>query len=466
MITVELIRGPGAAALYVQLYELLKRKIESGELVADQKLPSKKKLASHLHVSVKTVENAYFQLSLEGYIYSREKVGYFVSNIQGFYRGVLKEKPVYHSKYHEDTYRLDIKANMTPIEMFPLSVWTRLGREVAADEGRRLLETVPFNGVEQLRKAIADHLRDFRGMEVSPDQVIIGSGTEYLYQRLIHLLGSECVVGMEDPGYSHIKKILTVENVQYRCIPMDESGICVDKLEMSDCIAVHVSPMHHFPLGLTMPVQRRVELLQWVNKKPGCFIIEDDYNCEYIYQGAPVPPLYKLDVRQRVIYMNTFSKSVAPSIRVAYMVLPESLMDQYLNTMSFYSCTVSSEVQFRLARFISGGHFERYIHRVRQRNIEQRKIVQEGFERSIVAQKAHLIKNVAGTHFLVRLETTRSDKYVKDILLRHGILASFVSEFCEQVIPGLEHLLILNYSRIIREDIDYLTLILDKALQE
>lgn len=449
----------------MQLYESLKKKIESGELVANQKLPSKKKLATHLHISVKTVENAYFQLGLEGYIYSREKVGYFVSSIQGFYHGAQKERAVYHSKYREKKFRLDIKANKTPPEMFPLSVWTRLGREVAADEGRRLLETVPFNGVEQLRKAIADHLRDFRGMETSPDQIVIGSGIEYLYHRIIHLLGPECVIGMEDPGHSHIKKILAIENVRYRCIPMDESGICVDKLEMSDCVAVHVSPMHHFPLDLTMPVQRRVELLQWVNKKPGRFIIEDDYNSEYIYQGAPVPPIYELDVRQRVIYMNTFSKSVAPSIRIAYMVLPEPLMDRYLNTMSFYSCTVSSEVQFRLAKFIAEGHFERYIHRVRQCNIEQRKIVQEGFVQSVVAQNAHLVKNVAGTHFLIRLETTRSDKYVKDILLNHGILASFVSDYCEQLIPELDHLLILNYSRVIREDIDYLTAILDKAIR-
>ena len=464
MITLELDRAAGASPLYMQLYQGIRALIVSGELAAGERLPSKKKLAAHLQVSVKTVENAYFQLALEGYVTSREKVGYFVGNLQGFYRGKAEKSTGYQSKYREEAHVLDVKANNTPVDMFPLSVWSRIGREVVADEGRGLLETVPFNGVEELRRAIADHLAGFRGMHVSPDQVVVGSGTEYLYRRLTHLLGEGCVLGMEDPGYGHIKKILQVEGIPLRCIPMDESGIRPDLLDATDCTAVHLSPMHHFPMGTIMPVQRRIELLQWANRAPGRYIVEDDYNCEYLYQGAPISPLFEMDVRQRVVYMNTFSKTIAPSVRVAYLVLPERLMDRYLETMSFYSCTVSSETQHRLARFISQGHLERHIHRVRQHNIDQRRILLDGLAASRAGGRTTVLRNVAGTHFLVRLDTARSDREVGADLAARGILASFVSEYCEGRRPELDHLLIVNYSRITPDDVGLLGDALDAAL--
>ena len=301
-------------------------------------------------------------------------------------------------------------------------------------------------------------------MTVSPDQIIVGSGTEYLYHRLIHLLEKDCVVGVDDPGFSHIKRILQIEGVSYRAIPMDEAGMCVDALGESGANAVHVSPMHHFPMGITMPVKRRVELLQWVNGAPGRYIIEDDYNCEYLYEGSPVSSLFDLDVRGRVVYMNTFSKTVMPSLRVAYMVLPEKLMDRYLETMSFYSCTVSGEVQLRLARFISEGHFERFIHRVRKHNVEQRKMLQDAFLDSDIAEKAHILKSYAGTHVLVKLVTPLSDVQIGELLLRNGINASLVSNHCEKKDSALKGLLVLNYSRITQRDIDYLIGVLEQAV--
>lgn len=449
MITVTFDKNPGAKPLYTQLYEQISHLIIDGVISPGEKLPSKKKLAEHLQISVKTVENAYFQLSLEGYIHSKEKVGFFASDIKGFYTASHPERPAYVSKYKEDTYLLDIRANTTPAEMFPLSIWSRLSRECQAEQGRKLLATVPFNGIEELRVAISRYLLGFRGMKVSPDQIVIGSGTEYLYSRLTHLLGKECVIGMEDPGYTHIKKILINDGVPYRSLPVDKGGVSIKALGESDCNAVHVSPMCHFPLGITIPVQRRVELLQWVNAAPGRYIIEDDYNSEYLYQGSPVPTIYSQDVRQKVIYMNTFSKTIAPSLRVSYMVLPEKLMDRYVETTSFYSCTVSSTIQYQLAKFISEGHFERHIHRIKQYNIKQREMVIDQLSHSGLT--LNLANSPVGTHYLLLLNTKKSDEVLYEELLKRGILASFVSQYCESSFPLFNHLLILNYSSITPE---------------
>ena len=464
MLTINIIRAPGAKDLYLQLYEGIKQMIIARDIQPGEKLPSKKKLATHLKVSVKTVENAYFQLMLEGYIYSREKVGFFASNIDGFYTAKPVPQPSYTNRYTETTYRLDIKANKTPLEMFPLSVWNRIGREVMSDHGTDLLATVPFNGITDLRVAIARHLQEFRGMRVSPDQVVVGSGTEFLYNRILALLGPNSVIGMEDPGFAHIRKILETAGTPHTSIEVDEQGIRVDLLAESDATAVHVSPMHHFPLGITMPVQRRVELLQWVNDAPGRFIIEDDYNCEYLYHGSPVPPLYSLDVRKKVIYLNTFSKTVAPGIRMAYMVLPEELMERYLETLSFYSCTVPSSIQYQMARFMRDGHFERHIHRVRQHNIEQRKLVCDAIAASPLADRVRVRRNPAGTHFLLELDTNTSDAQIERALFEQEILAGFASDYCELPNPALDHLLVLNYSRITAADMDLLIDALTQAL--
>lgn len=463
MITIHFDRSEGAPSLYTQLYESIKQMIIMKQLPAGEMLPSKRALASHLQVSIKTVENAYFQLQLEGFIVSKEKVGYFVANLEGFYVGKPSSKP-YVTKYREDEFALDIKANKSDPEMFPMSVWARMARDVLTEQDRKLLDTVPFNGVAELRIAIAEYLRGFRGMTVSPDQIVVGSGTEYLYGRITQLLGPDCVIGMDDPGYSHIKTILSNDKVEFRSIAMDESGMRPDLLAQSDCTAVHLSPMHQFPLGGIMPVQRRVELLKWVNAAPDRYIIEDDYNCEFLYQGSPVPPLFQMDVRKKVIYMNTFSKTVAPSVRLAYMVLPEALMDRYIETMSFYSCTVSSMTQYQLAKFISQGHLERYIHRVRQFNLGQRKLVMDSVENSNLSRKVKVLRNPVGTHFVLRLNTKVSDAEMKKAFLGRGVLASFVSEYCEAADPSKEHLLILNYSRIEQSGMDRLLEILGELI--
>ena len=344
----------GNKTMYEYLYELIKEDIADGKLKADEKLPSKRGLSQHLQISVKTVENAYEQLLLEGYIRSEEKRGYYVNKIDVVTGGA----PGYAApvkRFQEETYLADLTANNIRYDRFPFATWAKVMRETLTDYNTSLLKTVPFNGVLQLREAIADHLNRYRGMQVSADHIIIGAGTEYLYNRLLQLLGPDVKFGVENPGYRKITKIYDENGVNWDYVNIDDKGMKVDELRMKDINVAHVSPEHHFPIGLVMPVARRQELLNWAAAEPGRYIIEDDFDCEFRMQGKPIPSIQSRDRSHRVIYMNTFSKTMVPSLRIGYMVLPEKLMEKYISTMNFYSCTVYGLEQYAMEAFIEKG---------------------------------------------------------------------------------------------------------------
>lgn len=452
-------------SLYIQLYEGLKNQIINKKLRTDELLPSKRALSSHLGISVKTVENAYSQLLLEGYIYSVEKKGYYVSELSS-YRIKSDKGKTYVSKYREERYLVDIKANKNNMEMFPVSTWCHMMREVLTYDTARLLDTVPFNGIAELRIAIAKYLLDFRGMEVSPDQIIVGAGTEYLYTRLIQLLGRDKVFAVEDPGYNKIRAIYQSNEVPYCAVPLDDDGIRMDILEQSGCDIVHIAPAHHFPLGFVTPITRRLELLSWVNKKKERYIIEDDYDSEYRYHGMPVPPLYSIDVGNKVIYMNTFSKCIAPAVRISFMVLPEQLMEKYISTMNFYSCSVSSFDQYTLFKFIEGDYLERHINRMKRYYIKQRGELVKAISHSALGDRTQIIEDSAGTHFLLKVKTALSDFELIAKLKEKKILASCLSEYCEHENPSYASMLVVNYSGVTAEQTAYFIDALEKILSE
>lgn len=452
-------------SLYIQLYEGLKNQIINKKLCTNELLPSKRALSSHLGISVKTVENAYSQLLLEGYIYSVEKKGYYVSELSS-YRIKSDKGKTYVSKYREERYLVDIKANKNNMEMFPVSTWCHMMREVLTYDTARLLDTVPFNGIAELRIAIAKYLLDFRGMEVSPDQIIVGAGTEYLYTRLIQLLGRDKVFAVEDPGYDKIRAIYQSNEVPYCAVPLDDDGIRMDILEQSGCDIVHIAPAHHFPLGFVTPITRRLELLSWVNKKKDRYIIEDDYDSEYRYHGMPVPPLYSIDVGNKVIYMNTFSKCIAPAVRISFMVLPEQLMEKYISTMNFYSCSVSSFDQYTLFKFIEGDYLERHINRMKRYYIKQRGELVKAISHSALGDRTQIIEDAAGTHFLLKVKTALSDFELIAKLKEKKILASCLSEYCEHENPSYASTLVVNYSGVTAEQIAYFIDALEKILSE
>lgn len=372
------------------------------------------------------------------------------------------ETPHAIERARDPEYFVDLKANRTSVSLFPATVWGRYMREALSLPSDNLLRSIPFNGLPELRRAIASYLRRTRGMDVSPDCIIIGAGSEYLYGRLLQMLGPTTTFAMENPGYRKFAAISKAFGNPWRPVPIDESGLLVDELEESGADVVHVSPANHFPTGIVMPIKRRLELFEWANRARKRYIIEDDYDSEFRYSGRLIMPLFADDASDKVIYLNAFSKTMVPSLRISYMVLPPKLLARYVDTMSFYSCTVSSFEQYALARFIDEGHLERHINRTRNFYRRQREAVLREIAQSPLAKISHVEERNAGTHFLLYVRTSLTHDQVRqrgaeqglnislfnDYLLRDGDgLSERTTKRFEQYSNG-ETALVLNYAGI------------------
>ena len=438
MVTYELKKAPGVP-LYEALYRCIRGDILSGKLKPGEKLPSKRALAQNLEVSKITVETAYNQLLSEGYLRSEEKVGYFVEAVE---HPPVTEQPRNTVQCTEERkWLLDLTANGT--EQFPFSVWMKLQREVTLDYGQALLLPIPNRGVTELRQAIAGHLADFRGMRVEPENILIGAGTDFLYNLLMQLLGREKIYAVEEPGYGKIRKIYAAGGVTSVSAKMDEQGVISEGLKNADVL--HFSPSHHFPTGLVTPVSRRMELLSWAGSSR--WIIEDDYDSEFRFDAHPMPAMQSLDRAGRVIYMNTFSKSIAPSIRISYMVLPADLMEEFQQRLGFYSCTVPSFEQYTLARFLSRGCFEKHINRMRKLYKNRRNLVISFLNRCPFADRLTILEQDAGLHFLLKVDTVLTDRELTERLARAGIRVQALSEFYHDTAEN-RRCLVINYSGI------------------
>ena len=445
MLTYELKKSPGVP-LYEALYRCIRGDILSGKLPSGTKLPSKRALAENLEVSKITVEGAYDQLLEEGYIRSREKVGYFVEEID---RLPPAPVPVALEETRPEP-AVDLTGSGT--EKFPFSVWSRLQREVMLDYGEKLLLPLPNQGTLELRQAIAGHLSEFRGMQVDPRNILVGAGTDFLYNLLIQLLGRDKVYAVEDPGYDKIRRIYGAGGVRCISAAMDRDGVIPGELEHADVL--HISPSHHFPTGLVTPVQRRQELLLWARERDG-YIIEDDYDSEFRFDSHPKPTMQSLDRSGRVVYMNTFSKSLAPSIRISYMVLPAEMMERFREKLGFYSCTVSSFEQYTLARFLSQGHFEKHINRMRKFYRTRRNKVLEILMNSPYAPIMTIREEDAGLHFLVRLDTRLSDEELVALCADAGIRVKALSRYYHTDVPESDrHTLVVDYAAVRESELE------------
>ena len=461
----------GMDFLYEHLYKEIKNDILIGNLKAHEKLPSKRALAAHLNVSVVTVENAYSQLLAEGYIYSKPKSGFYVCDVKAEDADVVGVRNACYTSGSEDhvtehshvirehaespgqnRFFADFVNNSTLSENFPFSTWTKLMRETMMDDREKLMKRSPSGGIFELRKAIADYLYQFRGMSVSPNQIIVGAGTEYLYGLIIQLLGRDSVYGVENPGYQKIQHIYDAYQVKCCYIDMDESGVNIDSLERSGADVVHISPSHHFPTGTVTPASRRYELLGWAAKQEGRYIIEDEYDSEFRLVGNPIPALQSIDASDKVIYMNTFSKSLSSTIRISYMVLPIPLMVRYNHVLSFYACTVSNFDQYTLTRFIQEGYLEKHINRMRKFYRNSRDRILSCIRNHRLYPQVTIKEENAGLHFLMEVDTSYTDKEMVDRAAAAGINISSLSQYCHGKEQEDSHTLVINYSGI-EEDI-------------
>ena len=445
-------------SLYIHLYKCIKNDILQGILTTGNKLPSKRTFAKNLGISIITVENAYSQLIAEGYIYSVSKKGFYVADVAktAVEKAATTESIQFTEESHQ--YLIDFSGNQTDIDSFPFSVWSRIVREILNDNQKDLLTIPPCGGLMELRESISLYLHQFRNMNVSKEQIIIGAGTEYLYSLLVQLLGHDKLYAVENPGYHKIKQIYDRNQVSCKMITVDKNGLCLNELEEKAPDIVHISPAHHFPTGIVMPISQRYELLAWAARSEKRYIIEDEYDSEFRLSGQPIPTLQSIDVCQKVIYMNTFTKSLASTVRISYMVLPPHLVNLFYKELSFYSCTVSNFEQYTLSRFISEGFFEKHINRMRKLYHQKRDLLLNAIKKSPLSSSATVLEEDAGLHFLLKIDTDYSDTEFCKRALMNGVrisaLSSYYSAFDDSNVIIPEHIFIINYSNIKNTVID------------
>lgn len=353
--------------LYEQIYQYMKEEIRGGRMAAGSRLPSTRILAANLKVSRSTTQMAYEQLLSEGYIEALPCRGYFVCRIEELVEVHNKEESPFSEKQgqRKEPYLVDFSPRGIDLDSFPFNTWRKLSRNTLVDDNKEMFAVGDPQGEYGLRAAIGDYLHSARGVNCRPEQILIGAGSEYLLMLLSQLLGRDTGIALENPTYRQAYRVLKSLGHQVFPVKMDRYGMEISALEESKAMAAYVMPSHQYPTGIVVPVKRRQELLGWACKKADRYVIEDDYDSEFRYKGRPIPALQGMDQAGKVIYLGTFSRSIAPAIRVGFMVLPEPLLARYRMQAGFYACTVSRIDQNVLYHFITGGYYERHLNRMR-----------------------------------------------------------------------------------------------------
>lgn len=430
----------GASPLYEQLYRALKADILSGALPGGSRLPSGRALAEHLGLSRVTVETAYAQLLAEGYLTSRPRAGYFVEQL------TPQELPPRVSEPEAQPPEPET-AQSRSAQLFPFSVWARLMRGVLLDRRQELLRPAPDAGLPALRQAVAAELYRQRGVHVSPEQVYIGAGAEYFYNLLIQFFGHGRVYALENPGHRKIARVYQANQVAVRPIGMDADGVIPELLEQSGAEVLHISPSHHYPTGTVTPITRRQALMRWLTAQPGRYLIEDDYDSEFRFSGLPIPTIQSMDRSGRVIYMNTFSRTISPSLRISYMILPRTLLPQWQATMGFYSCTVPSFEQMTLTRFLAEGYFEKHLSRMKKHYRAVRAQLFSVLHTPQAVRQCAVHDTDAGLHLVLELKNAPEPEALRALLRQSGLPDALLSDFfLDAPSPQAQKSIVLGYA--------------------
>lgn len=456
------LQGGAKAPLYEKIYEYIKNEIVDGKISKGEKLPSTRLLAKNLSVSRSTAELAYDQLLAEGYIEAEPYRGYFVCDIEALYqleqRNHMQEKlqagqdwqpgwktEIKHGAGSSKQKEIDFSPYTIDTQNFPYNVWRKLHKNVLLDDREEILLSGDGQGDHELRMAIADYLHQARGVNCVAEQIIIGAGNEYLELLLAQVLGEKKTVLMDDPTY--LQAYRTFSNIGYlvKNIPAEQGSMPIEAVRRENADILYVMPSHQFPLGTVMPLKQRLELLKWASEKEGRYLIEDDHDSEYRYKGKPIPSLQSIDHEEKVIYLGTFSKSIAPSLRISYMVLPQHLLKNYQRYCGFYSTTVSKIQQEVLCGFIRGGYFGRHLNKMR--GIYKNKhdfLVSELKKRPWVE---NIAGDNAGLHVLVQVDTQMSEEELCERAAEQGIHLMGISEHYIHKPPVSKPVLLLGYGK-------------------
>lgn len=490
MLTYDMTRCKGES-LYVYLYECIRTDIEQGFIQAASKLPSKRALAQHLSISVITVQNAYAQLVAEGYVEARQRSGYYVNELpQSQFRmqGADVPNPKNRSlqkssanslmmnmrpgnkqgndakKSHnevscDDEMSINLMGSSQSDKWFPLAAWSKAIRATLSQEPEaELMRKTGVFGHERLRCAIAQHVCSSRGLEADPEQIVIGAGAQSLYPLIVQVLNNPSSVALEDPGYLRLNSIYRALGLQTYPIQKDSDGICIADLKKSQAKLVHLMPSHQFPSGDITSAPRRYELLAWACEEENRYIIEDDYDCQFRLAGRPLPTLQGLDMGQRVIYMNTFTKSMGSSLRIAYMILPYNLTDKMHAELSFYSSDVSTIEQLVLARFLESGAYDRHVNRVRTKCRDLRDALIDALKHSDFADKLYFYNEDAGLSFLLLVDGIDAEQGAMR-LAKHGVRVQALSHYfmrqgsVKKMTPAQKSCFVIDYSTLDKSQI-------------
>ena len=438
--------------LYEQLYRGMKEAIITKQLKVGSKLPSKRKLADFLNISQTTIEIAYGQLLAEGYIASKPRIGFFVEEID--------ELPYIEKKDDKmeiktplkvsNPYQYDFHPGKIDTESFPFAIWRKYAKDLFDYPSKEFLQVGEPQGEYELRARIANYLYQSRGITCEPEQIVIGSGTEQLLPMILRLIERDSKFALENPGYSAIPRI----HLHNKAIPIsvDVDGLVVDELEKTDANIVYITPSHQFPTGAVLSAARRTQLLKWASKHSNRYIIEDDYDSEFRYIGKPIPALQGLDQNEKVIYLSTFTKSLMPSLRVAYFVLPSRLLQSYKEIFGYYSATVPRFDQHILANFMKDGHFSKHLNRMR-------KIYRKKHDR-LTSTLQHFYPDIfitgdqAGMHILISVPTDKSEAELQQIASANRIAVYPVSDYLLKPIEYSEPTFLLGFGGIDLEEIE------------
>jgi GntR family transcriptional regulator / MocR family aminotransferase len=451
--------------LYFQLYSFLQKEIVDGRLGPDTKLPSKRKLASHLSISQTTVETAYQQLLAEGYVKSEPRKGLFVTDLQTDLLSVVKENPLNRDMYTQvhptNPIKVDFAHGKIALNEFPFSTWRKLTIQSLYEEESHLLLSGHRQGDLPLRIEIAKYLYQSRGVCCEPDQILIGAGTQYMVSFLTMLIGRERTYSMENPGFHRSREAFKDQGVKLLGIELDQDGIKVEDLRKSGASVTYVTPSHQFPMGMVMPISRRMELLAWAHETES-YIIEDDYDGEFRFTGKPIPSLQGLDQHGRVVYLGTFSKSLIPSLRISFMVLPPTLLTLYQNRYSIYKQTVSRLHQQTLYLFMKEGHWNRHLQKMRT-TYRRKQATLLSLLSEKLGKQVTVIGVDSGLHILLEVHKQMTESELVNLAEKHGVkvypTSVYYSSFDQHYTPKI----LLGYGGLTEKEMELGVELLKKA---
>jgi GntR family transcriptional regulator / MocR family aminotransferase len=439
--------------IYLQLYQYFREEIETGKLVPGTKLPSIRQLSEHLQISKNTVENAYQQLTAEGYLESKEKSGLFVMELEDYFHKLNQASQI-ETNHLEEPFKkekyIDFQYGDIDLDHFPYKVWKKCLSEAIEQANQEVFSYGDKKGHPGLRKEIASYIYQARGVRCSPDQIILSSGTQTAISLICQILElPNKNVAIENPGYDGVRLVFESHKCQLKPIHLEVDGISIDLLEQTTANCVYVTPSHQFPIGMVLPIQKRLRLLQWAEKNQS-YIIEDDYDGEFRYIGHPIPSLKSLDSNERVIYLGTFSKAFLPAARVSYMVFPEELANLFQSKLYFYNQTVSPLIQEALYRFMKEEHFGRHIRKMRKIYQRKQKVLIEAIEHHL-GNKVTIIGQKAGLHLLLEFKQINAAEITQKAK-ELGVKLYLTEKFWLEK-PRSQHLVMVGFGGLTEEEI-------------